>query len=50
MKINWNFLRGGAAKQKNLRGGSMDNFLNCTLIHEHNDEIMLTRQYVPMID
>ena len=31
MKINWTFLGGGGAKQKTIRGGSMDSFWNCII-------------------
>ena len=31
MKINWNFLGRGDAKQNTFHGGSMDNFWNCVI-------------------
>ena len=35
MKLNWNFLGGGGAKQKTFCGGSMDIFWNCKMKDKH---------------
>ena len=43
MKLNWNFLGVGGAKQKPFHGGSMDFFLelhNCTISVKHATHIM----------
>ena len=36
MKLNWNFLGGGGAKQKTFPGGNMDIFWNCTFAVKRN--------------